>query len=207
MLFPSWCTLTSAAFGWCASRASSYTRDHLYTFLLKVHDALRFQMLISLTSVGVQDRSASPDTHFGSVVLLWCWACCKLDSRRDSICSWQARKQSCETYSLRWIHVTNHYVRISCCIRVCLHTGSLPMTCDSRFVRFWEENEASRLFRQRPCTAATTLPAATIDGGLAIKLTSDKIGISLQNSTINFQSIHWHKKAVTLVCGLHLKMN
>lgn len=85
----------------------------------------------------------------------------------------------------------------SCCIRLCLHTGSLPMTCDSRFVRFWEENEASRLFRSRPCTAATTLPAATIDGGLAIKLTSDKMEISLQSSTINFQSIHWHQSCLT----------
>lgn len=50
-------------------------------------------------------------------------------------------------HSLGWIRMTNQCVRFSRCIRMCLHTGSLPMTCDSMFVRFWEENEASMLFR------------------------------------------------------------
>ena len=48
------------------------------------------------------------------------------------------------------------------------------MTCDSSSVRFWEEREASRLFRWRPCTAAATLPAAIMEGGLAMNLTSAK---------------------------------
>lgn len=55
-----------------------------------------FQMLMSLTSVGVQDRSASSSTRLVSVALLCCWACRRLDSSRDSICSWHARKQSCK---------------------------------------------------------------------------------------------------------------
>lgn len=55
---------------------------------------LSFQMLTSLTSVGVHDRSTSPSTHLGSMVLLCCWACRRLDSSRDSICSWHALKQS-----------------------------------------------------------------------------------------------------------------
>lgn len=99
--FPPGCTVASAASGWCASCARSYTP------LLKVRRL--FQMLTSLTSVGVQDRSASPDTRFGSALPLWCWACCKLDTRRDSICSWQARKQSCETHSSVWITVTSRF--------------------------------------------------------------------------------------------------
>lgn len=101
-LIPSRHTWTSAALGWDASHASLYTIHYLYTFLLKTrsithHRYQRVQMLISLTSVGVQDRSASLAPHFGSLVLLWCWTCCRLDSSRDSICSWHARKQSCKT--------------------------------------------------------------------------------------------------------------
>lgn len=100
-LIPSRHTWTSAALGWDASHASLYNSHHLYTFLLKTrsithHRYQRVQMLISLTSVGVQDKSASLATHFDSLVL-WCWTSCRLDSSRDSICSWHARKQSCKT--------------------------------------------------------------------------------------------------------------
>lgn len=54
------------------------------------------QMLMSLTSVGVQDKSASSSTRLVSVVPLCCCACRRLDSSRDSICSWHDRKQSCK---------------------------------------------------------------------------------------------------------------
>lgn len=57
--------------------------------------AARPQMLTSLTSVGVQDRSASSSTCLVSVVPWCCWAWRRLDSSRDSICSWHDRKQSC----------------------------------------------------------------------------------------------------------------
>lgn len=52
-------------------------------------------MFTSRTSVGVQERSASSSTVFVSEDMLCCCAWRRLDSRRDSICSWQARKQSC----------------------------------------------------------------------------------------------------------------
>lgn len=52
-------------------------------------------MFTSRTSVGVQERSASSSTVFVSEDKLCCCAWRRLDSRRDSICSWQARKQSC----------------------------------------------------------------------------------------------------------------
>lgn len=52
-------------------------------------------MFTSRTSVGVQERSASSSTVFVSEDTLCCCAWRRLDSRRDSICSWQARKQSC----------------------------------------------------------------------------------------------------------------
>lgn len=52
-------------------------------------------MFTSRTSVGVQERSASSSTVFVSEEPLCCCAWRRLDSRRDSICSWQARKQSC----------------------------------------------------------------------------------------------------------------
>lgn len=52
------------------------------------------QMLTSLTSVGVHDRSTSPSTRLGSVVPLCSWACRRFNSSRDSICSWHALKQS-----------------------------------------------------------------------------------------------------------------
>lgn len=51
---------------------------------------------MSLTSVGVQDRSTSSSTRLVSVEMLCCWACLRLDSSRDSICSWHDRRQSCE---------------------------------------------------------------------------------------------------------------
>lgn len=54
------------------------------------------QMLMSLTSVGVQDRSTSSSTLFVSVETLCCCACLRLDSSRDSICSWHDLRQSCE---------------------------------------------------------------------------------------------------------------
>lgn len=54
------------------------------------------QMLMSLTSVGVQDRSTSSSTLFVSVETLCCCACLRLDSSRDSICSWHDFRQSCE---------------------------------------------------------------------------------------------------------------
>lgn len=52
-------------------------------------------MFTSRTSVGVQERSASSSTVFVSEDTLCCCAWRRLDSSRDSICSWQARKQSC----------------------------------------------------------------------------------------------------------------
>ena len=46
------------------------------------------------------------------------------------------------------------------------------MICDRKLVRLCADRELSGLLRYRPCTAAATLPAATIDEGLAMKLTS-----------------------------------
>lgn len=47
------------------------------------------------------------------------------------------------------------------------------MTCERKLVRFWDERQLSLLLRYNPCTAAATLPAAIMDGGLAMKLTSE----------------------------------
>ena len=46
------------------------------------------------------------------------------------------------------------------------------MIWDRKQVRFWEERVLSWCFRSRPWTAATTLPAATMDGGTAMNFTS-----------------------------------
>lgn len=50
------------------------------------------QMLTSRTSVGVQARPGCSSAALGSRP---CWAWRRLDSSRASICSWQARRQSC----------------------------------------------------------------------------------------------------------------
>lgn len=47
------------------------------------------------------------------------------------------------------------------------------MTCERKLVRFWDERQLSLLLMYNPCTAAATLPAAIMDGGLAMKLTSE----------------------------------
>lgn len=65
---------------------------------------------MSLTSVGVQDRSTSSSTRLVSVVLLCCWACRRLDSSRDSICSWHALKQSCKHTVHEFTHHTNTHL-------------------------------------------------------------------------------------------------
>lgn len=46
------------------------------------------------------------------------------------------------------------------------------MTWDRKLVRFWDDSAPSLLFRYSPWTAAATLPAAIIEGGLAMNLTS-----------------------------------
>lgn len=88
--------------------SSPPTRHLVHNFLedqvIVRHGCQSFQMLMSLTSVGVQDRSTSPSTHLGSVVLLCCWACRRLDSSRDSICSWHARKQSWKQTRQHWVN-------------------------------------------------------------------------------------------------------
>lgn len=48
------------------------------------------------------------------------------------------------------------------------------MTFERKWVRFCDERELSLLFRYNPWTAATTLPAAIMEGGHAIKLTSER---------------------------------
>lgn len=66
-------------------------------------------------------------------------------------------------------------------------TGSLLMTCERKLVRFWDERQLSGLFRYRPCTAAATLPAAIMEGGLAMKLTSEN---NKQTWLANAQNSH-----------------
>lgn len=63
------------------------------------------------------------------------------------------------------------------------------MTCERKLVRFWDERQLSLLLRYNPCTAAATLPAAIMDGGLAMKLTSE----NNKRTVVRSQEIH--KKA------------
>lgn len=166
--------------GWCASCASlrqwpplhSFVEDPWQTAAVSGFRCWHLSRPLGCRT-GLRQRTR--------VLVLWC--CCGAEPAAswtpgETRSALDRRASSPAKHNLRWIRATSHCVRFyqKVCIRMCLHTGSLPMTCDSRFVRFWEENEALRLFRSRPCTAATTLPAATIDGGLAMKLTSDKTG-------------------------------
>lgn len=62
------------------------------------------------------------------------------------------------------------------------------MTWERKLVRFWDERQLSVLFRYNPCTAAATLPAAIIEGGLAMKLTS---GNKKWTWLVNSQNSKW----------------
>lgn len=153
-------------------------------------------MLISLTSVGVQARSASPDARFGSVVLPGCRACCKLDSRRDSICSWHARKQSCETHSLRWIRVTSIHAHLCSIFTLYSNVSAYRLAADE----LWQQ--VCEVLRGKGGIEALQIDtlyscyyAASCNHWWR---TCDKVDIwQNRNIITKLQFIHWRKKTVS----------
>lgn len=145
-LIPSRHTWTSAAFGWYASH-------HLYTILAE--DEVHYPPLPSAVSDvdiphicwgGGQVRVAGHTLWLRGAAVVLSLLQARLQQSLDLLLTCPQAVLQNTPFEMNTRDKALH-VRVSHCVRMCLHTGSLPMTCDSRFVRFWEENEASRLFR------------------------------------------------------------
>lgn len=89
------------------------------------------QMLMSLTSVGVHERSTSSSTCLLSVEMLCCCACLRLDSSSDSICSWHDRRQSCGRNKKDLVSISNLVLRQFVCEKAARKCGTYWVTPDN----------------------------------------------------------------------------
>lgn len=72
-------------------------------------------------------------------------------------------------------------------------TGSLLMVCASCSVSFWDIMALPTILICKPSTAATILPAATMDGGLAMNLTSAEHIQTFRIQTFRIKDVEQHR--------------
>lgn len=142
---------------------------HLFSSLLSFRNLT--QSDVHIPNICGSSREALPLTHglrfYGNRVLLLSLSETGLQQRLDLLLARPQTVLKGEEFRLVWLSLTARGTS-----RSGVPTGSLRIICASCSVSFWDTSALPTTLICKPSTAATMLPAATMDGGLAMNFTS-----------------------------------